>query len=47
VLDSLLIFTPNASPATVVVPPDATPREELHLPTIEEAASQGIALRFC
>jgi predicted DNA-binding transcriptional regulator YafY len=46
-LDNLLKFTPNASPATALVPPGETPREELHLPTIEDAAGQGIALRFC
>lgn len=45
-IDSLLKFTPNASPWAAVVPPDTTPREEQHLPAIEDAASQGIALRF-
>jgi predicted DNA-binding transcriptional regulator YafY len=45
-INSLLRFMPNALPAAALIPPDATPREEQHLPTIEDAASQGIALRF-
>lgn len=45
-IDSLLKFMPHASPVAAVVPPDATPREEQHLPVIEDAASQGVALRF-
>lgn len=45
-IDSLLKFMPHGSPADAVVPPDTTPREEQHLPVLEDAASQGIALRF-
>lgn len=45
-IESLLAFTPNSLPAAAVVPPDATPREEQHLPIIEDAAGQGVALRF-
>lgn len=45
-IDSLLKFMPHASPAAAVVAPDATAREEQHLPVIEDAASQGVALRL-
>ena len=44
-LETLLAVLPSSN-ATVLIPAETTPREEKHLPIIEDAASQRTALRF-
>jgi predicted DNA-binding transcriptional regulator YafY len=45
-VETLLTYLPagNANPA--VIPPETTPREEEHLPAIEDSANREMALRF-
>ncbi len=45
-LETLLRFLPLPPPTAVVVPAETTPREEEHLPAIEDAASKKVALAF-
>lgn len=45
-LESLLRFLPAPGATAAIVPPETTAREEQHLPIIEDAATQKVALQF-
>lgn len=45
-IESLLRYLPSREAAIAMVPPETTDREEQHLPAIEDAANQKVALQF-
>lgn len=45
-MDTVIGFLPNRQAMAAVVPAESTAREEQHLPVVEDAATQTVALRF-
>jgi predicted DNA-binding transcriptional regulator YafY len=44
--ESLLQYLPHRNPGAAIVTAETTPREEQHLPAVEDAAQQRVALQF-
>ncbi len=45
-IETVLRYLPTRQPAIAIVPAETTAREEQHLPVIEDAANQKVALQF-